>query len=305
MSSNLQLPTYRLGVIVDGISRNLEHALNVMNEFQLTYAELQYLTMPTGIDKEVGDMTLEEVDWIKRLITAHQIKISCLSRHIFSGFPVGNIAPDDKIYRQEIADLKQCIQMAKVLDCPLVRIMSFRKEMILFGGQGAEEWIVADGAWNKMVTLLEEPVQIAEDESITLVVETGNGSMITSAYLARKLIDQIGSDRLKVLWDPCNSLYCTEKSYPDGYQYLKDGYLGHLHLKDARIDIARATVEFVPFNTGDMVPYLSGLAKALKIDGYDGVISLESVYRPNSNASFEDGFRISIAAFQDLFGCDK
>ena len=301
MSNDINRPTYQLGVIVDGISRNLEHTLKVMKEFQLTHAELQYLTMPSGKDKEVGDMTSEEIDWIKRIITAHGIQISCISRHIFSGLAVTEITLNDNAYQQQITDLKKCIQMAKMLNCQLVRIMSFRKEMILFGAQGAEEWIVANGAWDKLVTLLELPVQIAEDEDITLVIETGNGSMITSAYLARKLIDQLGSDRLKVLWDPCNSLYCTEKAYPDGYQCLRDGYLGHIHLKDARIDIARAMVEFVPFNTGDMAFYLSDLAEALKLDNYSGVISFESVYRPKPNTSFEDGFRSSIGAFQNLF----
>ena len=85
MSNNINRPTYQMGVIVDGISRNLEHTLKVMKEFQLTHAELQYLTMPSGKDKEVGDMTSEEIDWIKRIITAHGIQISCISRHIFRG----------------------------------------------------------------------------------------------------------------------------------------------------------------------------------------------------------------------------
>ena len=291
----------KLGVIIDGISRNLEHALTVMSEFQLTYAELQYVTMPDGTDKEVGEMTTAEIDWIQRLVKSYQVKVSCLSRHIFSGLPVGEITTDHPVYLQQIEDLKKCIQMAKAVDCPLVRIMSFRKEMILFGSQGAEEWIVADNAWDQLLLLMDQPVRIAEDEGITLVVETGNGSMITSAYLARRLIAQLDTNRLKVLWDPCNSLYCNEKAYPDGYQYLRDGHLGHIHLKDARIDIAKATVQFAPFNTGDMAQYLPDLAQALKDDDYTGIISLESVYRPNVASSFEDGFRASIGAFQQLF----
>ena len=291
----------KLGVIIDGISRNLEHALTVMSEFQLIYAELQYVTLPDGTDKEVGEMTTAEIDWIQRLVKSYQVKVSWLSRHIFSGLPVGEITTDHPVYLQQIEDLKKCIQMARALDCPLVRIMSFRKEMILFGSQGAEEWIVANDAWDQLLFLMDQPVRIAEDEGITLVVETGNGSMITSAYLARQLIAQLDTDRLKVLWDPCNSLYCNEKAYPDGYRYLRDGHLGHIHLKDARIDIAKATVQFAPFNTGDMAQYLPDLAQALKDDDYTGIISLESVYRPNVASSFEDGFRASIGAFQQLF----
>ena len=33
----------KLGVITDGISRDLQHALTVINEFGLEYAELQFI----------------------------------------------------------------------------------------------------------------------------------------------------------------------------------------------------------------------------------------------------------------------
>ena len=46
----------KLGVITDGISREFEHALAVMNETGLEYAELQYLW-----EKEVGDLNDAEV----------------------------------------------------------------------------------------------------------------------------------------------------------------------------------------------------------------------------------------------------
>ena len=109
-----------------------------------------------------------------------------------------------------MAGLKRCIEMAKAVNCPLVRIMSFRREMILSGTAGAEHWIVSKGAWEKLIKLLRPAVQFAEDEGVTLVLETGNNAMITSGYLGRKLIDAIGSDRLKILWDPGNSLYACE-----------------------------------------------------------------------------------------------
>ena len=48
------------GVIADGISRDFEHALKVMTEAGLEYAELQFLW-----DKEVGDQTPEEIQKIK------------------------------------------------------------------------------------------------------------------------------------------------------------------------------------------------------------------------------------------------
>ena len=128
--------------------------------------------------------------------------------------------------------LKECIDMAQKLGSPLVRIMSFRKEMVLFGAQGAEKWNVSDGAWNKLVELLTPVVQLAKESDIMLVVETGNNAMITSCYLGRKLIDDLGTIHLKVLWDPANALYCGENPSEDALDSMKGGYLGHVHMKD-------------------------------------------------------------------------
>jgi hypothetical protein len=50
-----------------------------------------------------------------------------------------------------------------------------------------------------------------------------------------------------------------------------------------------------------MAPYLEDISKALKKDNYQGVISLESVYRPD-DGTFEDGYRECLPAFKRLFG---
>jgi hypothetical protein len=53
---------------------------------------------------------------------------------------------------------------------------------------------------------MEVPMHMAEEEGIKLVVETGNNAMITSARLSLKLMDELGTDKLRLLWDPANSL---------------------------------------------------------------------------------------------------
>lgn len=285
----------KLGVITDGISREFEHALAVMNEFGLTQAELQFLW-----DKEVGDLSDAQLDRVQRLVAAHGVEVSCISRHVFGGLALGDLSLTAPAYLEQLAGLKRCIDMALALDCPLVRIMSFKKEMILFGSHGAEAWNVAAGAWDKARELIRGAVQIAEDRGITLVVETGNNAITNSAFLARRMVDEVGSERLKVMWDPANALYSTEVAYPDGYNALR-GCLGHIHLKDVVVEIAKATIACRQLGTGEMAPYLDDLATALKTDGYAGAISLESVYRPPGGA-FEDGFRASVGAFNALFG---
>lgn len=112
----------KLGVITDGISRDLEHALGVMDKVGLEYAELQYLW-----DKEVGDLDANELARVKRLVNEYKVKVACISRHNFVGMGVNQTEIGDDHYNRHMDGLKRCIEMAHALECPKVRIMSFRR----------------------------------------------------------------------------------------------------------------------------------------------------------------------------------
>jgi sugar phosphate isomerase/epimerase len=286
----------KLGVICDGISRDLAHALDVMDEFALEYAELQFVW-----DKEIGDHDAGEIAKIKDLLNRHGKPVSCLSRHIFAGMTTAN-RPGDELHTKHMDALKRVIDMAHVMGSPLVRIMTSKKEQILWGRNGAEKWNVAKGAWDTLPPLIAPAVELAKAEGVTLVVETGNGTMVNSNYTARKLIDDLDAkDTLKVLWDPANNCWCHERAYPDGYEEVRGGYLGHVHIKDVQVDTPRATLEVRKMGDGQLADQFQPIADALQTDGYDGVISLESVYHPG-NGDFEDGFRQCVGLFKQIYG---
>ena len=286
----------KLGVITDGISRDLAHAVDVMDEFDLAYAELQFVG-----ETEVGDHSARQVSDIDALLRDRGKPVSCLSRHIFAGMTTQN-RPGDTLHTQHMDALKRVIDMAHVVGSPLVRIMTQKKEQILWGSHGAETWNVAHGAWDTMAPMIAPAVDLARAEGITLVVETGNGTMVNSNHTARRLIDELDArDVLKVLWDPANNCWCHERAYPEGYNEVKDGYLGHIHIKDVRVDTPRATLEVRELGQGQLGPLFQPMADALRADGYAGVISLESVYHPG-NGDFEAGFRACIDRFRAIFG---
>ncbi|MDC0056913.1 sugar phosphate isomerase/epimerase [Alphaproteobacteria bacterium] len=285
----------KLGVICDGISRNLEHALTVMDEFDLKYAELQFVG-----DTEVGDHSKEEVLEIKNILNKHNKPVSCLSRHVFAGL-TSKTVPGDPDHQKHMDALKRVMDMAHELGSPLVRILTNKKEQILWGKNGAEKWNVAKGAWDSLPPIVAPAVELAKKENLKLVVETGNGTMVNSSYTARKLIDELDAkDFLKVLWDPGNNCWCHETAYPDGYNEIKDGYIGHIHIKDVQVDTPRATLEVKKMGEGQLADSFQPIADALREDNYDGVISLESVYH-NGNGNFEDGFRSCIGFFKKIF----
>ncbi len=285
-----------LGVICDGISRDLKHAVDVMDEFDLEYAELQFVG-----DTEVGDHSAQEIAEIDRLLRDRGKPVSCLSRHVFAGTTSAN-RPGDELHTKHMDSLKRVIDMAHVVGSPLVRIMTQKKEQILWGKGGAEKWNVAHGAWDTMAPMIAPAVELAKAEGVTLVVETGNGTMVNSNYTARKLIDELDAkDTLKVLWDPANNCWCHERAWPDGYHEVKGGYLGHVHIKDVLVDTPRATLEVRRMGKGQLADQFQPIADAMREDGYDGVISFESVYHPG-NGDFEAGFRLCIDRFKEIFG---
>ncbi len=281
---------HKLGTITDGISRDFEYALDVMVETGLEYVELQYLW-----EKQVGDLTEGDLKRVKSLIAERNLKVSCISHHNLSAIPI-NTSVVDALYRSHIKTLRRCIDVAQAVGTNLVRIFSFRKEMVLFGA----EPIISDGAWSLLLKRLEEPLQIADNAGITLVIETAISGNVTSALLARKLIDELDAPHLKVLWDPCSSLYCTEVPYPDGYEAIRE-HIAHVHLKDGVVNLPAATFDFCKMRQGQMDPYYKDIVDALDRDGYEGAISLESVYTP-IDGTREDGFRESLPIFMELMG---
>lgn len=286
----------KLGVICDGISRDLAHAVDVMDEFGLEYAELQFVG-----DTEVGDHSAGEIADIDRLLRDRGKPVSCLSRHVFAGMTTAN-SPGDALHIKHMDALKRVIEMAHAVGSPLVRIMTNKKEQILWGLNGAEKWNVAHGAWDKTVDLIAPAIDVARDGGVTLVVETGNGTMVNSNYTARRLIDDLDAkDVLKVLWDPANNCWCHERAFPEGYEEVRGGYLGHVHIKDVQVDTPRATLEVRRMGEGQLADLFAPMAAAMRADGYDGVVSFESVYHPG-NGDFEAGFRLCIERFRELFG---
>jgi len=285
----------KLGVICDGISRDLAHTVDVMDEFGLDYVELQFVG-----DTEVGDHSAEEIRAIDTLLRDRGKPVSCLSRHIFAGLTTANV-PGDAAHTAHMDALKRVIDMAHVVGSPLVRIMTNKKEQILWGHNGAERWNVAHGAWDKTLPLIAPACDVARDAGVTLVAETGNGTMVNSNWTGRKLIDDLDAkDVLKILWDPANNCWCHERAYPDGYETARDGYIGHIHIKDVVVNTPQATLEVRRMGEGQLADQFAPMADALRADGYDGVISLESVYHPG-NGDFEAGFRLCVDRFKEIF----
>lgn len=286
----------KLGVLCDGISRDVEHAFQVMNETGIEYAAFQNLW-----DKEVCEHSPAEEKKLKELVDRYNIKVSCITRHNFTHFRVMETDIKSLDYRREIDIFKKSIELAHSFGTRNVRVMVCKKEVNIWGKGGADYWLARNNeAWDRFLDIYREPLEIAEKEDIDLLAETSNDGMLTSGYLHRKFVRDLGSPRMKTLWDPANSIVGGDTPFPDGYEMVKDS-LAELHIKDIRSDRVRSTVEFCKLGHGTLAQYLDGIADSLRRDNFQGVVTMESVFRPEGG-SFEDGYRACLPMFKEVFG---
>src|SRR6187401_1564889 len=143
----------RLSTISDGISDDLARAADVISHAGLRHVELQSVW-----SKPVGDLSEEQIREVRRITQDAGLGVSCLShKNLFGAMPVLTTEVGDAPYIAHMEALRRVIAYARELGAPLVRIMCFRKESVLFGSHGAESAVVTKGAWDNFVQLLEPP----------------------------------------------------------------------------------------------------------------------------------------------------
>jgi len=126
-----------------------------------------------------------------------------------------------------------------------------------------------------------EPVpEILDEKGTILGLENEAATYVGTASQTRYFMDCLGCAQVKALWDPANHVQDPQghgvPSYPDGYDCVKAD-LVHVHVKDAA-PAEDGTVPNVFLGMG-ICHWLEQL-QALKDDGYDGFISLETHVNP-------------------------
>jgi sugar phosphate isomerase/epimerase len=119
----------------------------------------------------------------------------------------------------------------------------------------------------------------AEAAGVVLAVETEDGYWADTGQRTAAMINKINHPALRVNWDPGNSFCAGETPYPNGYNSLR-GMVHHVHFKDAR-RLVNGTADFVLDGQIDW----KGQIEALRQDGYNGYVSIETHLRPKIAAA--------------------
>ena len=241
----------KLGVITDEVSQNIFEAA----EFAAAYG-LEALELRSVNDRGPFAWTASDVQEIKQAAASKGLKIAAISSPLFKCD-----ITDDAAIAEHIAGFRRCAEYCRELGCDMIRGFDFWKCGATVAERAAKYAPIVD---------------ICEEFGVYCVIENEPATHGGCPAKVLDLVKAIGSPRVKLLFDPGNTPFYADDvcPYPDDYELVKD-WLIHVHIKDAVRENGDGRA--VCIGTG-LVDY-PGFLAALRRDGYDGYMCLETHYR--------------------------
>jgi L-ribulose-5-phosphate 3-epimerase len=265
---------FKLGVITDEISQDLDQALEFIASFGLTYCELRQMW-----GSNIMNLSPAQLDRAKHLIERHHLQVSEIASPIFKYHlpEMPSLHPNwsDTFMAAEFTDkntedlLQRAFKLAPFFGTSKVRVFSY--------------WRVEEPgkAYPYVRERLAKAAALAAQNNLTLLLENEYDCNVGTGKELGQMLREINSPHLRGMWDPCNAARLGEIPYPDGYRQVR-GLFHHMHIKDIRKDPATGKSQYV--RVGEGMINFRGQFSVLRADGYDGTMSLETDYlRPDGN----------------------
>lgn len=280
--------TFKLSVITDEITHDFGHALEVAaKEFGLSLVELRAMW-----GKNIVTLDAKEIDEARRWLERYKLRVSSIASPIFKsdwpGAPASKASSRDQFganftFEQQDELLERGFELARVFYVDRIRIFDF--------------WRLADvqpyraGIDEKLIGAAKK----ASQRGITLLLENEHACNTATGAEAARTLNAVRSPNFKLNWDPGNVAKAGETPFPDGYSRLPKDRLGYMHCKDV-VQKPDGTRDWMKMG-GGVIDYV-GHFRALKQDGYRGVVSLETHWRGAGTP--EESTRQSLAGLNDL-----
>ena len=168
---------------------------------------------------------------------------------------------DEEKRQENINEITEYIKLAGKLSTPYVRILA--------DSSPAPEGEVDD---ELVISQLKELIPIAEENNVTLLIET-NGVYADTERLLR-VLQLASSDAVAALWD-MHHPYRIKGESPEKTVQTLGAYIKHVHIKDSIIEDGKIIYRLM--GEGDLP--IDEMIMALRSINYDGYISLEWVKR--------------------------
>ena len=259
---------FKLGIITDELTGQLNEALDFISSYHLQWCELREIW-----GKNIVNSSREDLDRARDLIAQHAIRVSEIASPLFKwNCPQMPAKAGEKrdtfsaSFTEEDAEklLDQSFELARFFGTRMVRIFTY--------------WRVDDPAkaYPYVRDRMAKAAEVAARNKIVLNIENEHACNVGTGKELGRLLREVNSPSLRGVWDPANATMLGEVPYPDGYEAVK-GLFPHMHVKDSRKNVKTGELEWAPVGGG--IVDFKGQFQALHRDGYEGTISLETHYK--------------------------
>jgi L-ribulose-5-phosphate 3-epimerase len=262
---------FKVAVINDEISQDFGHVCEVAaTEFGMGWIELRGMW-----NKNVLKLDAREIEEARRVLEKYRLRVTDIASPLFKvdwpGAPKSQFSPKgaqfnaDFTFDQQDEVLERSIELTKAFQTDRVRCFDF--------------WRLNDPSPHRkdMDAKLLDAATKAGKQGVTLVLENEMDCNTATGAEAARTLQAVQSPYLMLNWDAGNAFERGETPYPDGYRVLPKDRLGHCHCKDALKKPGGGGYEWAAMGRG-MIDW-EGQFRALKHDGYNRAVSLETHWR--------------------------
>ena len=237
---------WTLSGFADEIDANPVTQFRTLNELGIRFVEFR-----SAWGTNVLDLDDDQLAEIKRLLAQHGIGLSAV------GSPIGKVGIHDD-FDEHLVRFDRALHVAQELQAPFIRIFSF------WMPDGDDPAKHRDEVLRRMSAL----AQRVGDRDVVLAHENERKIYGDIPSRCLDLVESVGSDKLRLVWDPANFVLCDVAPFTDGFTQLRP-YVDYLQIKDA----VRAEGKVVPAGEGD--GQIPETIRALAADGFDSYFSME------------------------------
>lgn len=261
---------FRVAVINDEITQDFGRGCEIAaKEFGMDWIELRGMW-----NKNILKLDAKEVEEARRILEKNKLRVTDIASPLFKvdwkGAPISKFSPKrdqfnaDFTFDQQDEVLDRCIELAKAFNTDRVRCFDF--------------WRLEDQTPYRQAIngKLLDAANMAGKKGILLLLENESSCNTATGAEAAKVLNALKSPYLWLNWDPGNASELDEKPYPDGYNLLPKDRIGHCHCKDS-VKKPDGKYAWAPMG-GGIIDWV-GQFKALKRDGYQFAVSLETHWR--------------------------
>jgi sugar phosphate isomerase/epimerase len=256
---------WKLGIITDEISQDLDEALSFIRSYRLEYCELREVG-----GKNIMNASPEELNRARRLLRKYGVRVSNIASPLFK-YDLPEMPPPPSrgdVFRAQFTErdtdrlLKRAAEISHLFNTPFVRIFSY--------------WRVADPsrAFPYVRDRLAKAAAYARSHVMVLLLENEHACNVGTGGELASMVKAVNSPHLRGVWDPGNAITLGEAPLPAGFEAVR-GLFDHAHIKDVRNESGKWT--WLPVGQG--VADYPAVFKTLKQENYSGTISLETHYR--------------------------